>query len=75
MQHKWKHRTQKHRTLDVDWLISCTSGKTTAQPPWDDDNGFAVICVTALRFGQHGFKKAEQTVFYTYDTYSEASQK
>lgn len=32
----------EHRTLDVDWLINCTSGKTTLQPPWDEDNGFAV---------------------------------
>lgn len=54
-----------HRTLDVDWLINCTSGKTTLQPPWDKDNGLAVICVTAQRFGQHAFMKAADTIRYT----------
>jgi len=46
--------TQKHRTLDVDWLINCTSGKTTLQPPWDEDNGFAVVCdSTKVRLTRH----------------------
>lgn len=50
MQRKWKRRTQKHKTLDVDWLINCPSGKRTLQPPWDEDNGSAVICDgTAVR--------------------------
>lgn len=60
MRRKWKRGTQKHRTLDVDWLINCTSGKTTQQPPWDEDNGSAVNCVTALRFGRQGFLEAAQ---------------
>ena len=63
MRRKWKHRTQKHRTLDVDWLINYTSGKTTLQPPWDEDNGLAVICVKAQRFGRHAFMKAAQIPF------------
>lgn len=63
MRRKWKHRTQKHRTLDVDWLINGTSGKTTLQPPWDEDNGFAVICVTALKFGGQCFLKAARIPF------------
>lgn len=67
MQRKWK--TRKHKTLDVDWLINCRSGKTTQQRPWDEDNGSAVICVTALRFGRHGSKKAAQ-IFSIRDIYS-----
>lgn len=67
MQRKWKHRTRKHKTLDVDWLINCRSGKPTQQRPWDEDNGSAVICVTAQRFGQHGLKKATQP--FPYMTY------
>lgn len=27
------------------------------QPPWDEDNGFAVNCGTVLRFGRHGFEE------------------
>lgn len=49
MRRKWKHRTQKHSTLDVDWLITFTSGKTTVHSPWDEDNGSTIICVTAPR--------------------------
>ena len=51
---------QTHRALDVDWLINGTSGETTLPSPWDEDNGFAVICVAAQRFG---FLKAAQMPF------------
>lgn len=44
----------RNRTLDVDWLINGTSGKTTLQPPWEEDNGLAVVCVTAVRVGPYG---------------------
>lgn len=37
----------EHRTLDVDWLIICTSGKTTPRSPWDEDNGSTDNCLTA----------------------------
>lgn len=50
----------EHRTLDVDWLISCTSGKSTLQPPWEEDNGLTVICETTQSFGRHALMRATQ---------------
>lgn len=34
-------------TLDADWLIIGTSGKTALRSPWDEDNGSTDNCSTA----------------------------
>lgn len=64
---KWKHTTPKHRTLHVDWLINYRSGKTTLQPPWDEDNGSTIICVRALKFERYGLLKADTDTIFTDD--------
>lgn len=45
---KRRRRTRKtQKTLDVDWLVSRTSGETPLRSPWDEHNGSAAICVIA----------------------------